>query len=158
MNNILLLYTIIILLSILCLSLIFIVISYRNKIKESALLIKKYKESLNRDYNKDIEFLEKVITTKIEYLEHSVIPFIDKDNKVITDEDLNRLIASTVVDIRNTISEPYKELLNFYITDLDSFIAFEIKNILQPTFVKKNIKTLKGDNYVETIFPKSNKN
>lgn len=144
MNTIL--STVIFLLVVLCIILIIIILNYRKKIKESARLISKYKDSLNRSYEKDSEFLEKIIAKKIDYLEHSVIPFIDKDNKVVTDEDFDKLIASTVLDIKKTISEPYKEVLNFYISDLDSFVGFELINILQPKFITKNIRRVKGDN------------
>ena len=143
---------------ILCIFLILIIFNYRKRISQSISLINKYKESINRDYQKDSQYLNQIIEEKTEYLNNSIIPYVSKQNKIITDDDLNKIITSAVIDIKRNISEPYEDLLRFYINDLDVFIGSRLKSILEPQFVKNNVSVLKNGSSIYSGFLEKEEN
>lgn len=137
------LFIAVILLSILVIILIRMITIYRKRIQEAVQLMSKYKESVNKDYEKDVQYLNHMIDEKLKYINTSIFPYISKGGKVITDEDMNKLISSVAIDVKRNLSSNYKELIGFYIADLDLFIGSRLKSTLEPQFLSHNIRTLK---------------
>lgn len=116
---------------------------YKKTINDISKELISYKNKLGHDYEKDITFLNKIINERIEYAKNTVIPASLKFEKgLFKEKDKDDMIQIIVTDVIDILSTEYKELLSFYISDLDVFLVRNINTALQPFLVNSNIKKI----------------
>lgn len=139
--------------------LVYVLILLR-KDKQNKLMIGKLSSSLKYNFNDDMEYLLYLIDYKCTiYINLTLKPLSSiKDNKFLTDADLNNAVEEIVVGIMNCLSDGYKQIIYKYFT-VDGFKTYLVElvyNTLTVYISKDNASKIKSMNRSFNLNKKEN--
>lgn len=111
----------------------------------------KLKESLAKspkkraiDFEKDIKCLEISMENNVMYFVNTLLtPLLAKqDGGFLKDSDIEEIITTIVVNVISELSDEYIKELEFYISDIESYIAVRVNERLTPYTAQLNAKKL----------------